>query len=148
MVCLGVFSVFISITQFSDFLITSYGNWKHILGVFKLWKLSFHGILVNKYTLLGLTSLVKSDFSSLPPITLLFFLFLFFFSTFLSFCLSSFSVLFFVLLQSKISPTPKDKRILALPIHGLSSPIWLSFVVLHPCHANPSEEQHLNAAQP
>ena len=30
-------------------------------------------------------------------------------------------------LHSKISPTPKDKRILALPIHGLSSSICLSF---------------------
>ena len=30
-------------------------------------------------------------------------------------------------LQSKISPTPKDKRNSALPIHGLSSPICLPF---------------------
>ena len=67
----------------------SYGNWKYILGVFKLSKLSFHGILVNKQTWLGPTSLVKSLSFSLPPIALPFF----FFSTFLSFCLSSFSIL-------------------------------------------------------
>ena len=38
----------------------SYGNWKHILGVFKLSKLSFHGILVNKHTWVGPTIRAKS----------------------------------------------------------------------------------------
>ena len=84
----GLFG-FVSIIQLSDFWVISYGNWKYILGVFKLSKLSFHGILVNKQTWLGPTSLVKSLSFSLPPIALPFF----FFSTFLSFCLSSFSIL-------------------------------------------------------
>ena len=78
---------------------------------------------------------------------LFFLLLLFFFSIFLSFCLSSFSVLLFVLLQSKISPTLKDKRISALLIHSLSSPICLSFFVLHPSQADPFDEQHLNATR-
>ena len=46
-VCLNVFPDFVSITQLSDFWVISYGNWKHILGVFKLSKLSFHGIFGN-----------------------------------------------------------------------------------------------------
>ena len=33
----------------------SYENWKHILGVFKLSKLSFHGILIIKHTYIGPT---------------------------------------------------------------------------------------------
>ena len=32
--CFQLFPVFVSITQFSDFWVMSYGNWKHILGVF------------------------------------------------------------------------------------------------------------------
>ena len=55
MVCLEMFSVFVSITQFSDFWVMSYENWKHILGVFKLSKLSFHGILIIKHTYIGPT---------------------------------------------------------------------------------------------
>ena len=73
MVCLGMFSVFISITQFSDFWVMSYGNWKHILGVFKLWKQSYDGIFVNTHTLrdprldllLSQTQLSSSFFSFL-----------------------------------------------------------------------------------
>ena len=36
--CLDLFSIFFSITQFSNFWVMSYDNWKRILGVFKLWK--------------------------------------------------------------------------------------------------------------
>ena len=43
------FSVFISITQFSDFWMMSYGNWKQLLGVFELWKQSYDGILLNTH---------------------------------------------------------------------------------------------------
>ena len=38
----------------------SYGNWKHILDVFKLSKLSFHGILVNTHTCMRPTVRAKS----------------------------------------------------------------------------------------
>ena len=37
-VCLAVFSSLVSITQFSDFKVMSYGNWKKVLVVLKLWK--------------------------------------------------------------------------------------------------------------
>ena len=46
-----MFLVFVSITQFSDFLVINYKNWKHILDIFKLSKLSFYGIFVIKHTL-------------------------------------------------------------------------------------------------
>jgi len=55
------------------------------LGVFKLWKLGFHSILVNKHTLLGLASLIKSDFPYLSHRSLS----TFFFSFFLFFLCSS-----------------------------------------------------------
>ena len=50
-----LFPVFVSITQFSDFWVMSYGNWKHILGVFNFHNLVFNGILVIKPTYMGLT---------------------------------------------------------------------------------------------
>ena len=45
-----LFPVFISITKFSDFLVMSYGNWKHILGVFSFHNFVFNGIFVVKTT--------------------------------------------------------------------------------------------------
>ena len=97
---------------------------------------------------MGPISLVKSDSLLFPTghshfsfiLFFYFFSFLLYFSFFLS---SSFSVL----LQSKISPTPKDKRISTLPIHGLSSPICLPFVILHRSHTDPSDKQLTNGSQ-
>ena len=40
------FLSFVSITQFSNFWVMSYGNWKHILCIFKLWKQSYDGKVV------------------------------------------------------------------------------------------------------
>ena len=105
-------------------------------------KLSFHDILVNKHTLLGLTSLIKSNFPSLSHWSLSTLFFFFFLLIFYYFCYSKQN------LRSKISSTSKDKRISTLPIRDLSSPIYLPFFVLHPSHVDPSYEQHLNAAQP
>ena len=48
-----LFPVFISITKFSDFLVMSYGNWKHILGVFSFHNSVFNGISVIKHTMRG-----------------------------------------------------------------------------------------------
>ena len=48
-VCLDVFPIFVSITQFFDFWVISYGNWKQLLGVFELWKHSYNSILVNTH---------------------------------------------------------------------------------------------------
>ena len=45
-----LFPVFVSITQFSDFWVMSYGNWKHILGVFSIQNSVFNGIFVIKPT--------------------------------------------------------------------------------------------------
>ena len=53
--CLDLFSSFVSITQFSHFWGMSYKNWKQVLGVFKLWKLSYDGIFVNTHTCEGPT---------------------------------------------------------------------------------------------
>ena len=39
-----LFPIFVSITQFSDFWVISYGNWKHILGVFSFHNSVFNGI--------------------------------------------------------------------------------------------------------
>ena len=49
-ICLDEFWIIISITQFSDFLVISYGNWKHILGVFSFQNSIFNGIFVIKPT--------------------------------------------------------------------------------------------------
>ena len=43
-------SVFVSINQFSDFWVMSYGNWKHILGVFSFHNSVFNGISINILT--------------------------------------------------------------------------------------------------
>ena len=45
-----LFPVFVSITQFSDFWVMSYGNWKNILGVFNFHNSVFNSILVIKHT--------------------------------------------------------------------------------------------------
>ena len=50
-----LFSVVISITQFSDFWVMSYGNWKHILSVFNFHNSVSNGILVIKLTYMGPT---------------------------------------------------------------------------------------------
>ena len=44
-----LFPVFVFITQFSDFWVMSYGNWKHILGVF-----SFHNSVFNSIFVINL----------------------------------------------------------------------------------------------
>ena len=50
-ICLDEFWIIVSITQFFDFLVISYGNRKHILGVFSFYNSVFNGISVIKYTL-------------------------------------------------------------------------------------------------
>ena len=47
-ICFDEFWIIVSITQFSDFWVMSYGNWKHILGVFSFQNLVFNGIFVIK----------------------------------------------------------------------------------------------------
>ena len=51
-----LFLVFVYVTQFSDFLVMGYGNWKHILGVFSFHNSVFNGIFVVKLTILSLFS--------------------------------------------------------------------------------------------
>ena len=45
-----LFQVFISITQFSDFLVMNYENWKHILSIFSFHNSVFNSIFVIKHT--------------------------------------------------------------------------------------------------
>ena len=45
-----LFSAFVSITQFFDFWVMSYGNWKHILGVLGFHNSVFNGIFINNIT--------------------------------------------------------------------------------------------------
>ena len=47
---LAWFWMIISITQFSDFWVMSYGNWKHILDIFSFHNSIFNGISVIKTT--------------------------------------------------------------------------------------------------
>ena len=49
-ICLDEFWIIVSITQLSDFWVMSYGNWKHILGVFSFQNSIFNGIFVIKPT--------------------------------------------------------------------------------------------------
>ena len=51
----GCILVFISITQFFDFWVMSYRNWKHILSVFSFHNSVSNGILVIKLTYMGPT---------------------------------------------------------------------------------------------
>ena len=94
-----LYPVFVSITQFSDFWVMSYGNWKHILGVFNFHNSISNGILVIKYTWKDPLVRVNRNFWSF-----FFFLFLssplffncsFFFSFFSSFSLLSIRSSFF-----------------------------------------------------
>ena len=48
--CLAWFWMIVSITQFSDFWVMSYENWKHILGVFSFHNSIFNGIFIIKTT--------------------------------------------------------------------------------------------------
>ena len=45
-ISITLFPVFVSITQFSDFWVMSYGNWKHILSIFSFHNFVFNGIFV------------------------------------------------------------------------------------------------------
>ena len=51
--CLDFVFSFVSITQFSYFWVMSYGNWKHILGVFSFQNSVFNRIFVIKPTYLA-----------------------------------------------------------------------------------------------
>ena len=65
-----LFLVFVSITQFSNFWVMSYGNWKHILGVFSFQNSISNGIFVIKHTLRDLLSVlcqVRLSLSQSPP---------------------------------------------------------------------------------
>ena len=66
-------SIFVSITQFSNFWVMSYGNWKHILAIFNFHNSVFNGISVNI-----LTWWPPFTVSCLLSITLSFFFFFFF----------------------------------------------------------------------
>ena len=48
--CLDLFPVFVFITQFSHFWVISYGNWKHIWGVFSFQNSVSNSIFVIKPT--------------------------------------------------------------------------------------------------
>ena len=89
-----LFPVIVSITQFSDFWLMSYGNLKHILGVFSFHNSVFNGIFVIK-TIYWVPLVLSFQLSLLSPFGLFFFFFFFLhFSFFLSSSLS-------ILLQSK-----------------------------------------------
>ena len=81
-ISITLFPVFVSITQFSDFWVMSYGNWKHILGVFSFHNSISNGILVIKH-------IWRDPLSGQPHLLTLFFFPLLF---------SSFSLLFFFFL--------------------------------------------------
>ena len=49
-ISITLFSIFVFITQFSDFLMMSYGNWKHILCIFSFHNSIFNGISIIKPT--------------------------------------------------------------------------------------------------
>ena len=95
-----MFPIFVSITQFSNFWVMSYGNWKHILVVFNFHNSVFNNIFVIKHT--WRDPLVRSA----APFDPFFFAF---FSTFLSsprfgqFVLSSYLFLFFPFRQNLVS---------------------------------------------
>ena len=109
-----LFQVFVSITQFSDFWVMSYGNWKHILGIFSFYNSVFNDISVIKHTPRDPPA---TTFDSLSFLFIYFstLISLFFNSVFLSF-FSSFSpfssqfVLFFFHL-SHLRPIKKNKKI-------------------------------------
>ena len=92
-----LFPVFVSITQFSDFRVMSYGNWKHILGVFSFHNFVFNGIFVIKHT----HRVLRSDLLLSPTHVIFFSFFIFIFFSFTlglghtSLLFSSSSFLFF-----------------------------------------------------
>ena len=94
-----LFPVIVSITQFSDFWLMSYGNLKHILGVFSFHNSVFNGIFVIK-TIYWVPLVLSFQLSLLSPFGLSFFFFSF---TFLSFSLLLY--LFFFRAKSSYSPT-------------------------------------------
>ena len=109
----GIVSNFCFIIQFSDFWMMRYRNWKHILGVFKLWKQSYNGILIIKHSYIGPTSLVKSDSLLSTTSNSLFSFFLSFFlsspiSTFLSFSLLLYLFFFLFFFKAKYHPKTKE----------------------------------------
>ena len=93
-----LFPVFVSITQFSDFWVMSYGNWKHILGVFSFHNSVSNDILVIKHTwrdpLLKVSRNFWPFFFFFSTVLQLFFL-LFFSFFFFSFSLFSVNYSFF-----------------------------------------------------
>ena len=144
----------------------SYGNRKHILGVFNLWKQSYNGILVTKHSYMGPISLVKSD-SLLSPTnhSLFSFSFFFFFSTFLSFSLLLYLFLFLPFFRSKSHPKTKESQpslsttsllrfacpckpmLTYLIDNSHTNPCWptpihlsLSFTLPIPIHVDPSDD--------
>ena len=92
-----LFPVFVFITQFSNFWVMSYGNWKHILSVFSFHNSIFNGILIIKHTwrdpLIKVNRNFWPFFSFYSTIIQLFFLLFFFF--FLFTLVSSFFLFFF-----------------------------------------------------
>ena len=102
--CFQLFPVFVSITKFSEFWVISYGNWKHILGIF-----SFHNFVFNDISVIKTTYWSQSEvsrklfyflFFSLGSMILIFFFFFFFF--FLShWWVSEFKIITFIKKKKK-----------------------------------------------
>ena len=86
-----LFSVVVSITQFSDFWVMSYRNWKHILSVFSFHNSVSNGILVIKLTYMGPT--INEKVKSHTRHT--FFFFFIFLSFFLLYRLIPMAIFFF-----------------------------------------------------
>ena len=61
-ILITLFPIFVFITQFSDFWVMSYANWKHILGVFNFYNSVSNGILVIKHTWRDLLVRVSCNF--------------------------------------------------------------------------------------
>ena len=84
-----LFPFFVSITQFSDFWVMSYGNWKHILAVFSFHNFVFNDIFVIKHTwkdpLSGSAATFDIFFLSSPlsPLAGFFFIYFYLFILFL-----------------------------------------------------------------
>ena len=99
-----LFQVFISITQFSDFLVMNYENWKHILSIFSFHNSVFNSILVIKHTWKDPLVRVSrnfwpfffSFFSTVLRLLFILFFFFFLFAIVSSFFLFFFFFLFFI----------------------------------------------------
>ena len=70
-ISITLFPVFVFITQLSDFWVMSYGNWKHILGVFSFQNLVFNGIFVITPTCIDPLSVQHTWALLLMPLQLL-----------------------------------------------------------------------------